>query len=209
MCSAITTSPGNSEDLPIFHYNFPLPDFEACIAEHMADIATVMAHELSKGKIAVHCHAGHGRTGTAIAACLMRTRGLTPRQAVELVRKYTSRILPKMDVRQYGNVPKPFFVGAIALLHKVTEEMLNLMSVGVTQRGQSWFAKRVAEGMNILNIERFLEDEADLVELVSFIDYFVSTAFFQLTNCGGTETLYRDYVWIARIMSKANSLEMG
>lgn len=38
------------------------------------------------GKIAVHCHAGHGRTGTAIAACLMRTRGLTPRQAVELVR---------------------------------------------------------------------------------------------------------------------------
>ncbi|RCN29738.1 dual specificity phosphatase, catalytic domain protein [Ancylostoma caninum] len=183
----------------IFHYNFPLPDFEACIAEHMADIATVMAHELSKGnalrftytnftrtanilmtwKIAVHCHAGHGRTGTAIAACLMRTRGLTPRQAVEIVRskryaitslfffrtiltsssfspssvqsseqvralhslhyylsnttpilpahpftstslyvEYTSRILPKMDMRQYGNVPKPLFVGAIALLHK-------------------------------------------------------------------------------------------
>ncbi|RCN29737.1 hypothetical protein ANCCAN_24501 [Ancylostoma caninum] len=60
--------------------------------------------------------------------------------------------------------------------------MLNLMSVGVTQRGQLWFAKQVAEGMNILNIERFLEDEADLVDLVSFIDYFVSTAFFQLTT---------------------------
>ncbi|KHJ90580.1 dual specificity phosphatase, catalytic domain protein [Oesophagostomum dentatum] len=70
----------------IFHYNFPLPDFEACLAERMADIVTVMVHELRKGKIAVHCHAGHGRTGTVIAACLMRTRGLSPREAVDLVR---------------------------------------------------------------------------------------------------------------------------
>ncbi|KAK6747179.1 hypothetical protein RB195_000413 [Necator americanus] len=216
----------------IFHYNFPLPDFEACVADHMVDIVTVMVHELIRGNIAVHCHAGHGRTGTAIAACLMRTQGLTPREAVELVRskrpssvqsgeqvralhslhnflrnsvtilpahpfpsmllyiEYTSRVLPKLDMRKFGNVPKPLFVGVIALLHKcftsvtfklevtpnqfhcfrfkcneptsfrITEETLSLMNVDVTIRGQSWYADRVRRGMNILNLENFLEKQS-------------------------------------------------
>ncbi|KAK6747180.1 hypothetical protein RB195_000413 [Necator americanus] len=238
----------------IFHYNFPLPDFEACVADHMVDIVTVMVHELIRGNIAVHCHAGHGRTGTAIAACLMRTQGLTPREAVELVRskrpssvqsgeqvralhslhnflrnsvtilpahpfpsmllyiEYTSRVLPKLDMRKFGNVPKPLFVGVIALLHKcftsvtfklevtpnqfhcfrfkcneptsfrITEETLSLMNVDVTIRGQSWYADRVRRGMNILNLENFLEDDCDIVEVVSFIDYFFVSSFFQLTT---------------------------
>ncbi|ETN70209.1 dual specificity phosphatase, catalytic domain protein, partial [Necator americanus] len=116
------------ELIRVFHYNFPLPDFEACVADHMVDIVTVMVHELSRGNIAVHCHAGHGRTGTAIAACLMRIQGLTPREAVELVRS-----------------------------KRITEETLSLMNVDVTIRGQSWYADRVRRGMNILNLENFLE----------------------------------------------------
>lgn len=42
-------------------------------------------------------------------------------------------------------------------IYSVTEEMVNLMSVGVTLRGQSWYAKRVRQGMNIFNVESFLE----------------------------------------------------
>ncbi|CAJ0604282.1 unnamed protein product [Cylicocyclus nassatus] len=270
----------------IFHYNFPLPDFEACLVERMADIVTVMVHELKKGRIAVHCHAGHGRTGMVIAACLMRTRGLTPRKAVELVRskrpssvqsgdqvqalhalhiffsngapilpaqpyrstslyvEYTSRILPKMDVRKYGNVPKPIYVTVVALLRiffssvvlrlqttsnpfscfrfecgeptsfRITEEMLNLMSVGVTARGQSWYSQRVRQGMNILNLERFVETEHSVVELVSFMDYFIRSAFFQLTSPerlaaflrNGNDSNVEDWSWSFYVLLSAISL---
>ncbi|CAN0454717.1 unnamed protein product, partial [Discosporangium mesarthrocarpum] len=37
-------------------------------------------------QIAVHCHAGFGRTGLVIASALVFTRSLTARQAVALVR---------------------------------------------------------------------------------------------------------------------------
>ncbi|PIO72253.1 dual specificity phosphatase, catalytic domain protein [Teladorsagia circumcincta] len=144
----------------IFYYNFPLPDFEGCTPERLVDIVTVMIYELTRGKVAVHCHAGHGRTGMVIAACLMLLRGMTPREAVDFVRQkrpgsvqssdqvealhslhvllfndasvvpqspfrsiseyveFTGRVLPRMDMRRYGKVPKPLFVGFIALLRK-------------------------------------------------------------------------------------------
>ncbi|KAK6042785.1 hypothetical protein COOONC_19711 [Cooperia oncophora] len=205
-----------------------------------------------QGKVAVHCHAGHGRTGMVIAACLMLVRGVTPREAVAIVRQkrpgsvqstdqvqalhalralllndasvlptspfrstskyieFTGRVLPRMDMRRYGKVPKPLFIGMIALLRKfystvvlrtesytenpwrfrfkcrrstnfvVTEEMLHLMGVDVTTRGQTYYFRRVQQGINIINLEKFLMEEKDIVELVSFIDFFMRTAFFQL-----------------------------
>ncbi|VDO36239.1 unnamed protein product, partial [Haemonchus placei] len=135
----------------IFYYNFPLPDFEACTPARLVDIVTVMIYELTRGKVAVHCHAGHGRTGMVIAACLMLVRGMTPREAVDVVRQkrpgsvqssdqvqalhslrvllinsasvlptspfrtiseyieFTGRVLPRMDMRRYGKVPKVRF----------------------------------------------------------------------------------------------------
>ncbi|WKY06809.1 hypothetical protein Q1695_006748 [Nippostrongylus brasiliensis] len=238
----------------IFYYNFPLPDFEACTPARLVDIVTVVAHELTKGKVAVHCHAGHGRTGMVIAACLMLVRGLSPREAVELVRgkrsgsvqspeqvralhslhillfnnasvlpaspfrsvagyvEYTSRVLPKNEIRRYGMVPKPLFVGFIAILRKfftsvilkpqsvsenpwlfqlkctspkgllVNEEALYLMRTGITARGQAYYFERAGKGMNLLNMERILEDEKDIVALLALLDYFMRTAFFQLTT---------------------------
>ncbi|XGW27413.1 hypothetical protein V3C99_007760 [Haemonchus contortus] len=238
----------------IFYYNFPLPDFEACTPARLVDIVTVMIYELTRGKVAVHCHAGHGRTGMVIAACLMLVRGLTPREAVDVVRQkrpgsvqssdqvqalhslrvllinsasvlpaspfrtiseyieYTGRVLPKMDMRRYGKVPKPLYIGFIALLRKffgsvvlrlqshaenpwrflfdckgptdftVTEEMLHLMSVDVTARGQAYYFRKVQRGINIINLEKYLMEEENIVELVSFIDFFMRTAFFQLTT---------------------------
>ncbi|KAK6013561.1 dual specificity phosphatase, catalytic domain protein [Ostertagia ostertagi] len=144
----------------VFYYNFPLPDFEACTPARLVDIVTVMIYELTRGKVAVHCHAGHGRTGMVIAACMMLLRGMTPREAVDFVRQkrpgsvqssdqvealhslhvllfndasvlpqspfrstseyveFTGRVLPRMDTRRYGKLPKPLFVGFVALLRK-------------------------------------------------------------------------------------------
>ncbi|CAN0499386.1 unnamed protein product, partial [Scytosiphon promiscuus] len=42
---------------------------------------------LSAIQIAVHCHAGYGRTGLVIASILVMAKNLTGQQAVELVRK--------------------------------------------------------------------------------------------------------------------------
>ncbi|KJH46249.1 dual specificity phosphatase, catalytic domain protein [Dictyocaulus viviparus] len=132
----------------IFYYNFPIHDFEACTAKRLLDIVIVMADELTKGKVAVHCHAGHGRTGMVITACLMLIHGVPPEEALQVVRQkransvqsskqiralcefhrlfrksasvlpdspfsstslymdFTNRVLPRIDARRYGKIPK-------------------------------------------------------------------------------------------------------
>ncbi|KAJ1355627.1 hypothetical protein KIN20_013095 [Parelaphostrongylus tenuis] len=254
LTSGFSYDPDHLMKNEIFYYNFPLHDFEACTAERLIDIVTVMADELTRGKVAVHCHAGHGRTGMVIAACLMLVQGVTPEQAVHLVRQkransvqsptqvhalhelhslirrnalvlpkspflstslyteFTSKVLPKIDARRYGKVPKPIYLGFMALLHKffssvdltigsakenpcrfrfvcshptsfvVTEEMLHQIGVDSFARGRKFYMKCTENGMNITNLERFLMNDVDIVDLVSFIDYFIRTAFFQMTN---------------------------
>ena len=39
------------------------------------------------GKVAVHCRAGNGRTGTVLAAFIMKEKNLSSREAIAFVRK--------------------------------------------------------------------------------------------------------------------------
>ena len=39
------------------------------------------------GKVAVHCRAGNGRTGTVLAAFIMKENNLSSREAIAFVRK--------------------------------------------------------------------------------------------------------------------------
>uniref|UniRef100_A0A8R1HQS2 TYR_PHOSPHATASE_2 domain-containing protein n=1 Tax=Caenorhabditis japonica TaxID=281687 RepID=A0A8R1HQS2_CAEJA len=81
----------------VFHYNFPLPDFQACSLNRLLDIVKVVDFALSNGRIAVHCHAGHGRTGMVIAAWMMYALGLSPSQAVEAVRSRRAKAVQSKE----------------------------------------------------------------------------------------------------------------
>lgn len=69
----------------------PVEDMAAPTRTQAVGICRQIDDWLAKGEVvAVHCHAGHGRTGTALAAYRI-WRGATALDAVEDVRRYESR----------------------------------------------------------------------------------------------------------------------
>ncbi|CAD5227025.1 unnamed protein product [Bursaphelenchus xylophilus] len=81
----------------VYHYNFAIPDFQFCSVETILDIVKVMKFSLNEGKIAVHCHAGLGRTGTLIACFLVLSKGMSASEALELVRSKRPNSVQSME----------------------------------------------------------------------------------------------------------------
>lgn len=48
----------------VFFYNFGMPDFGVSSLVGIIDGVKVLAFAVREGRVAVHCHAGLGRTGT-------------------------------------------------------------------------------------------------------------------------------------------------
>ncbi|KAL3064507.1 hypothetical protein OYC64_000715 [Pagothenia borchgrevinki] len=70
----------------IYFYNFGWSDYGVANLTTMLDIVKVMAFALQEGKIAIHCHAGLGRTGVLIACFLAYATRMTANQAILFVR---------------------------------------------------------------------------------------------------------------------------
>ncbi|XP_064119036.1 protein tyrosine phosphatase domain-containing protein 1-like [Macrobrachium nipponense] len=70
----------------IFYYNFGLKDFGEPTQGGILDMVKVMAFALSEGKVAVHCHAGLGRTGVLIACYLVYALRVRASDAIRYVR---------------------------------------------------------------------------------------------------------------------------
>ncbi|XP_067935923.1 protein tyrosine phosphatase domain-containing protein 1-like [Watersipora subatra] len=71
----------------IFFYNFGWKDFG--VVESMSallDMVKVMQFAISEGKVAIHCHAGKGRTGVLIACFLVFHNRMSANEAVHYVR---------------------------------------------------------------------------------------------------------------------------
>ncbi|XP_074537257.1 protein tyrosine phosphatase domain-containing protein 1 [Halichoeres trimaculatus] len=70
----------------IYFYNFGWSDYGVANLTTMLDMVKVMAFALQEGKIAVHCHAGLGRTGVLLACFLAYATRMTANQAILYVR---------------------------------------------------------------------------------------------------------------------------
>ena len=75
------------ELLPCHHYAFGWVDMGVPSVERMLNVVQVIEmHERRGGKVAVHCHAGYGRTGTVAACYLVFSHHYSPDVAVATVR---------------------------------------------------------------------------------------------------------------------------
>ncbi|XP_039460256.1 protein tyrosine phosphatase domain-containing protein 1 [Oreochromis aureus] len=70
----------------IYFYNFGWSDYGVASLTTVLDMVKVMAFALQEGKIAIHCHAGLGRTGVLIACFLAYATRMTANQAILYVR---------------------------------------------------------------------------------------------------------------------------
>ncbi|CAK7301312.1 Protein tyrosine phosphatase domain-containing protein 1 [Vulpes lagopus] len=84
--SGFTYLPEAFMEAGIYFYNFGWKDYGVASLTTILDMVKVMTFALQEGKVAVHCHAGLGRTGVLIACYLVFATRMTADQAIIFVR---------------------------------------------------------------------------------------------------------------------------
>ncbi|XP_060536951.1 protein tyrosine phosphatase domain-containing protein 1-like [Cylas formicarius] len=70
----------------IFYYNFAWKDYGDATLEGLLNMVKVLAFALTEGRVAIHCHAGLGRTGVLIACYLVYALRVSANEAIRYVR---------------------------------------------------------------------------------------------------------------------------
>ncbi|XP_014939393.2 protein tyrosine phosphatase domain-containing protein 1 isoform X2 [Acinonyx jubatus] len=84
--SGFTYLPEAFMEAGIYFYNFGWKDYGVASLTTVLDMVKVTTFALQEGKVAIHCHAGLGRTGVLIACYLVFATRMTADQAIIFVR---------------------------------------------------------------------------------------------------------------------------
>ncbi|XP_076027534.1 protein tyrosine phosphatase domain-containing protein 1 [Genypterus blacodes] len=84
--SGFTYRPETFMEAGIYYYNFGWKDYGVASLTTILDMVKVMSFGVQEGKMAVHCHAGLGRTGVLLACYLVFTSRMSADQAILFVR---------------------------------------------------------------------------------------------------------------------------
>ncbi|KAM7402737.1 hypothetical protein PAMP_017951 [Pampus punctatissimus] len=84
--SGFTYRPETYMEAGIYYYNFGWKDYGVASLTTILDMVKVMSFAVQEGKMAVHCHAGLGRTGVLLACYLVFTSRMSADQAILFVR---------------------------------------------------------------------------------------------------------------------------
>lgn len=84
--SGFTYRPETFMEAGIYFYNFGWKDYGVASLTTILDMVKVMSFAVQEGKMAVHCHAGLGRTGVLLACYLVFTSRMSADQAILFVR---------------------------------------------------------------------------------------------------------------------------
>ncbi|CAF3524220.1 unnamed protein product [Rotaria sordida] len=84
--SGFSYNPSEFMDEGIFVYNYAMEDYGTVKVETILDIMKVMSFAMKQGKIAVHCHAGLGRTGFVICSYLVYEYRMSAHESIHYIR---------------------------------------------------------------------------------------------------------------------------
>ncbi|CAH1121425.1 unnamed protein product [Ceutorhynchus assimilis] len=84
--SGFSYDPNAFMEHDIYYYNFAWKDYGDATLEGLLNMVKVVAFALSEGRVAIHCHAGLGRTGVLIACFLVYSLRVTANEAIRFVR---------------------------------------------------------------------------------------------------------------------------
>ena len=99
---AFTYRPEELYEAGIYFYNMGWPDMHTPGISNMINLVQLMSFPIDRGeKIAVHCHAGYGRTGLAIACFLLYSTQMNSEQAISLVRSRRNKCIQTSKQRHF------------------------------------------------------------------------------------------------------------